>query len=425
MIEQIMFFALGVLIATLVALLVLPAVWHRAVRLTTRRVEAAVPVSIFEIQADKDQQRAAFALNQRRLELQLDQTRETIVSHAAAIEKQRLRIFDLDKQLTQKTAEHDALTLAHADLTARFEAEAAALVDRTLSLDQATATLAATRAALAATSTSLAEQTARSDELQVSLAASETTLLHRDGRITELERDLTQERTAHTETTSALGDARKLLFDAQVQATEAATKAAGVETKLNAELSQTRRALMEKIAESADRGTTLASQAARITELEAALALMTADFEANQSILQTLQHQRAEEFAAAQAETRRLSEALQMLKADHAMMADALERARAARDEVPGAMSEPERAALKAAISALAADIAGRAAREPDSPLPAILTREDAAEGAAAPVSLAARIRAVAARDDTAPAAPEAQDLGSAPVTVPHQMAGE
>ncbi|MFG1393775.1 hypothetical protein [Xanthobacter agilis] len=97
MIEQIMYFALGVLIATLVALLVLPAVWHRAVRLTTRRVEAAVPVSLFEVQADKDQQRAFFALNQRRLELQADAMRGTIVAHATTIERQRQRIVELEQ----------------------------------------------------------------------------------------------------------------------------------------------------------------------------------------------------------------------------------------------------------------------------------------------------------------------------------------
>ncbi|MGR7996508.1 MULTISPECIES: hypothetical protein [unclassified Xanthobacter] len=100
MIEQIMYFALGALVATFVALLVLPAVWHRAVRLTTRRVEAAVPVSIFEIQADKDQQRAFFALNQRRLELQADAMRETIAGHAATIEHQRQRVAQLEAALS-------------------------------------------------------------------------------------------------------------------------------------------------------------------------------------------------------------------------------------------------------------------------------------------------------------------------------------
>ena len=60
MIEAIMFSALGFLAASLIALVLLSAVWHRAVRLTTRRIEGAIPVSMAEIQADKDQLRAEF-----------------------------------------------------------------------------------------------------------------------------------------------------------------------------------------------------------------------------------------------------------------------------------------------------------------------------------------------------------------------------
>lgn len=110
-----MYFALGALVATFVALLVLPAVWHRAVRLTTRRVEAAVPISIFEIQADKDQQRAFFALNQRRLELQGDAMRDTIVSHAATIEHQRQKIVELEAALAELTGRHKLLEATHAE----------------------------------------------------------------------------------------------------------------------------------------------------------------------------------------------------------------------------------------------------------------------------------------------------------------------
>jgi hypothetical protein len=73
MIEAIMFFALGFLGATLLALVTLSAVWHRAVRLTTKRIEGAIPVSMTEIQADKDQLRAEFAMSTRRLENSVEQ----------------------------------------------------------------------------------------------------------------------------------------------------------------------------------------------------------------------------------------------------------------------------------------------------------------------------------------------------------------
>ncbi len=69
MIQSILFFALGFLCAGFLALMVAPAVWRRAVRLTRRRIEASVPLSLGEIQADKDRIRAEFAMSIRRLEM--------------------------------------------------------------------------------------------------------------------------------------------------------------------------------------------------------------------------------------------------------------------------------------------------------------------------------------------------------------------
>ncbi len=68
MIEPIMFFGIGFLVASLFGLVLIPLVHNRAVRLTMRRLEAATPLSMAEIQADKDQLRAEFAMSTRRLE---------------------------------------------------------------------------------------------------------------------------------------------------------------------------------------------------------------------------------------------------------------------------------------------------------------------------------------------------------------------
>ena len=62
MIEPIMYFGIGFLVAALIGLVVVPLVHGRAVRLTMRRLEAAAPLSMAEIQADKDQLRAEFAM---------------------------------------------------------------------------------------------------------------------------------------------------------------------------------------------------------------------------------------------------------------------------------------------------------------------------------------------------------------------------
>ena len=76
MVQSILFFALGFLCAGFLALLVAPAIWRRAVALTRRRVEASVPRSLAEIQADKDSLRAEFAMTTRRLEISVKTLRE-------------------------------------------------------------------------------------------------------------------------------------------------------------------------------------------------------------------------------------------------------------------------------------------------------------------------------------------------------------
>src|ERR1700721_2528695 len=57
MIEPIMYLAIGFLVSMLFGLMIVPLVHNRAVRLTTRRLEAATPLSLAEIQAMKDQLR--------------------------------------------------------------------------------------------------------------------------------------------------------------------------------------------------------------------------------------------------------------------------------------------------------------------------------------------------------------------------------
>lgn len=75
-IELVMFYALGFLCAIILALLILPSVWRRAVRLTKKRIAATTPVTLSEFRAEKDQLRAKNALTLRKLELQLEDLRK-------------------------------------------------------------------------------------------------------------------------------------------------------------------------------------------------------------------------------------------------------------------------------------------------------------------------------------------------------------
>jgi len=109
MIETFMFFALGFLAASLLALVVIPIVHGRAERLTKRRIEASTPLSIEEIRADKDQLRADFAMATRRLELNIEQLRANTAKQLAELGRKALVINRQKVELDAKTATISAL----------------------------------------------------------------------------------------------------------------------------------------------------------------------------------------------------------------------------------------------------------------------------------------------------------------------------
>src|SRR5476651_1976535 len=104
MIEPIMFFGIGFLVAALIGLVVIPLVHGRAVRLTMRRLEAATPLSMAEIQADKDQLRAEFAMSARRLEMNVDQLKNKTTSQLAELGKKSDAINRMKIELGEKNA---------------------------------------------------------------------------------------------------------------------------------------------------------------------------------------------------------------------------------------------------------------------------------------------------------------------------------
>src|SRR5690349_24779289 len=104
MIEPIMYLAIGFLVSMLCGLAIVPLVHNRAVRLTTRRLEAATPLSMAEIQADKDQLRAEFAMSTRRLELSVEQMKAKTTNQLAELGKKTDAINRLKVELGEKTA---------------------------------------------------------------------------------------------------------------------------------------------------------------------------------------------------------------------------------------------------------------------------------------------------------------------------------
>ncbi|HEX9146849.1 MAG TPA: hypothetical protein VGA09_21455 [Candidatus Binatia bacterium] len=89
MIESIMYIGIGLLSGCLIGVAVMPLVHDRAVRLTVRRLEAALPQSIEEIEADKDLLRAEFAMSARRQEIIVEQHKNKITNQLVELSRQR------------------------------------------------------------------------------------------------------------------------------------------------------------------------------------------------------------------------------------------------------------------------------------------------------------------------------------------------
>lgn len=105
MIEYTMLILLGICIGGLVAFLFAPSVWHRAVRLTTRRLEATMPMSLSEIEADKDLLRASYAVKIRRLEAGLNAARDKSANQLVEISRHQMEIAELCRQMTKLNAD--------------------------------------------------------------------------------------------------------------------------------------------------------------------------------------------------------------------------------------------------------------------------------------------------------------------------------
>lgn len=89
MVQSVLFFALGVLCAAFLVVLIAPSVWRRAVVLTRRRVEASIPQTQAEIQADKDRIRAEYAMTTRRLEISVKSLKEKVAEQLVEISRGR------------------------------------------------------------------------------------------------------------------------------------------------------------------------------------------------------------------------------------------------------------------------------------------------------------------------------------------------
>jgi chromosome segregation ATPase len=215
MVEPIMYFGIGFLVAALFALLFVPLVHNRAVRLTMRRLEAATPMTIAEIRADKDQLRAEFAMSTRRLELSVEQLKTKTTAQLAELGKKTDAINQLKKELGEKTAAIFSLEVRDKTLFEQMRTSEEELELKASSLRETERTLADKEAELSKLIADLGDHAVSADSQRVEVAALRTQVealkfsaADYERAMKDTEERLARERGESAEVTSNLTDAR-------------------------------------------------------------------------------------------------------------------------------------------------------------------------------------------------------------------------
>lgn len=208
-----MLVALGFLSASLLALAALPALARRADRLARKRAEAAFPLSLAEIAADRDHLRAELAVRERAAEQgaerafadkaaalqQLGRRDMTIGRLEANLAEREARIAALEETLASLRAELAQTSSDLASKTTALAETSAALEGRLADLASLEHNLAETRAALTGTGADLAARSAELDEQRDLHGRVEALLATRESELDAARSEADQLRVAQVE----------------------------------------------------------------------------------------------------------------------------------------------------------------------------------------------------------------------------------
>ena len=214
-IETIMYVGIGFLVASLLGLAIIPLVHNRSARLTARRLEAATPLSMAEIQADKDQLRAEFAMSTRRLELSVEQLKTRSTTQLGELGKKSEAISILKRELGDKTAAIEELEAREKALREQLHAtekehsaKSTSLHETEIVLAEKTSTLARLTAELGDRTQSGETQRSEIGTLAAQIELLNTQLKRYEQDVRDTEDRLARERSDADAVTKELSDER-------------------------------------------------------------------------------------------------------------------------------------------------------------------------------------------------------------------------
>ncbi len=388
MIEPIMYFGIGFLVAALVGLVVIPLVHGRAVRLTMRRLEAATPLSMAEIQADKDQLRAEFAMSTRRLEMSVEQLKTKTTSQLAELGKKGDAINRLKIELGEKTATIFALEARDKALRDQLRSTEDEIAAKTSAMHDAQRALSDKEADLAKMMGDLDERSTLSEAQKVEIVALKTQVEALKERLTAAGNEVKVVEDRREAERIALKAATQELNEERGKVENLGRRVGELEQHLAAQTTEAE--ILGRRAH--DLENRLGEQSRLLTESEFELKQLRGEIETARKTEGDLRSAIAELDG-------RANSAHETLKAERAQLQSELERTRDERDrlardlggmkretEEAWASERVENALLRERINDVAAEVArlASALEGPNSPIDAILAAETVRDRASA-----------------------------------------
>jgi chromosome segregation ATPase len=271
-VETIMIFALGFVAATLIALLIIPAINARAERLARRRAEALFPMSISELTADKDHLRAEFAVLQRRIERKAEEAMAAKHQSMEELGRRAVRIEAMESTLTERDKTIAELERKLASTQDKLDVTEQDLAQTRTFLNGTRETLSALETAHRATLDELSKTRMDLDLTQGERTKTKTDLIHTAEKLARLEAEYAETDQRLTAALSDLDAKRIAISDLETRLMTQTARGNDFERALkerHLELTEERKRLAElvkNVAAEHERGLILEQ---RVREIEA------------------------------------------------------------------------------------------------------------------------------------------------------------
>ncbi|TCT13393.1 hypothetical protein EDC22_101258 [Tepidamorphus gemmatus] len=186
MIENLVVFTLGALVALLVVLLIAPTLFRRTARLAERRVRATAPLTMAEIRAEQDLIRADHAVALRKVEIQLDRLKRAAVAGQIELGRREAEVRELQTELQDRRQLVEELENRIEDMSSTILALEKHIAEQTVALKEKQQAISVANDNFRAKAAELEEARAAGQAAREEIASLKRALETAEGRVGEL-----------------------------------------------------------------------------------------------------------------------------------------------------------------------------------------------------------------------------------------------